>query len=368
MNVRKKYTTITATSASADDLRENKTAYIKNNGAVEKIFGTIINYSGLLIFRNKNPSISLEGNILKITALPNATKYDIYSNNVLLKTTSILETNLAILLKEEGTYSIYVIAKGPGYKDSEKSNIVSYKVEQVMPIKGDLINLDMTGSGTTSQYRVLKVNGTVAEVLGMTNLKPARAYNETSKTASFDNGTIGQLYSGSDLDIYLNTTWYNTLTAAAKNALVAKNIIQKMYSLGKGTSSTATYSGEYGTSTSSRTTAYYITLTDQKSVGNRNVYALGVEDVVEYLGNGADNLNRTSVNIMFWNDIMDFGDQYIWLNSAYVDSSNVDSSNNALVANCYSGSITDRSVSIRMSLVRPAFQIDLSKISWSKVN
>ena len=58
MNVRKKYKLITATSASADDMRKDKTAYIKNNGAVEKIFGTIVNYSGLLIFRNKHPTIS----------------------------------------------------------------------------------------------------------------------------------------------------------------------------------------------------------------------------------------------------------------------------------------------------------------------
>lgn len=359
MNVRKKYNIITTTSASADDLRENKTAYIKNNGDVEKISGTIINYSGLLIFRD-NPIISLEDSTLNITALKDATSYDIYSNGVLIRSTSVLKVNLATLLTEEGTYNIYVIAKGTGYKDSEKSNVVTFKV---LPTKGSLINLDMTGSGIASQYRVLKVNETVVEVLGMTDLQTSFAYNTTSKTGSFDKGTIGQLYAGSDLDTYLNTTWYNTLSATAKAALVQKSIIQKMYSQQDGgTSTSATYSGTYGTGS----TKYYLTLSDQKTVGNRYVYALGVEDVVEYVSN----LTMYTVNMMYWNTIAAQHNTCIWLNSAYAGLYN-NPSDRAFSVSGDNGQLHSyRPVTSTddVDRVRPAFQIDLSKINWSKVS
>lgn len=355
MNVRKKYNIITTTSASADDLRENKTAYIKNNGDVEKISGTIINYSGLLIFRD-NPTITLEGSTLNITALKDATSYDIYSNNVLLRNTSALEISLATLLTEVGTYTVYVVAKGSGYKDSGKSNEVIFKV-MAMPAKGDLINLDMTGSGTTSQYRVLKVNGTIVEVLGMSDLQTSFQYNAAYKDGAFDGGRNGQLYSGSDLDNYLNTTWYNTLSTTTKAALVAKNIVQKLYSHSDGTSISATYSGVYGTDN----TAYYFIQLDQKTVGNRYVYALGVEDVVEYIGNGTSNFNMSSVNTMYFNQTSSIVHS-IWFNSAKaVDISRAYYVNGGL------GNFNDVNVTYT-ARVRPAFQIDLSKIEWSKVS
>ena len=94
--------------------------------------------------------------------------------------------------------------------------------------KGDLIRLDLDGNGD-KQYRVLGINGNVAKLFGMSDISTSQVYNATSKTGPFINGATGQLYAGSDLDTYLNTTWYNTLTSAVKAAIVPESRTQYMY-------------------------------------------------------------------------------------------------------------------------------------------
>ena len=88
--------------------------------------------------------------------------------------------------------------------------------------KGDLIKLDLDGNGN-KQYRVLSINDKIAKVLGMSDISTSQKYNATDKVGTFTNGTTGQLYTGSDLDTYLNTTWYNTLTSAVKAAIVPES-------------------------------------------------------------------------------------------------------------------------------------------------
>lgn len=233
---------------------------------------------------------------------------------------------------------------------------------QKMPNKGDIIFLNMNGL-RDEEYRVLKVNGNVAEVLGMTNLNLISIkYNGESKTDNFKNGTKGQLYKDSDLDNCLNVTWYNSLTETAKNAIVPKNIIQKMYSWSTDNFDTATYIGTRPFIGGK----YCMTLKDFKYVGNRNVYALGVEDVVEYLGNGVDNLNPGNIGEMYWyykfapvlSDIL--GSDGILLNSAYAD--NFDE---IFCINAYFNAIVSHGIRDACK-IRPSFQIDLSKIEWKK--
>lgn len=84
-------------------------------------------YTGLLRF-SAAPTISLSNSTLTITAVANATSYAIYSNNALLTTITTTSVDLSTLITTSGTYTIYVIAKGTGYADSEKSNEVSYEV------------------------------------------------------------------------------------------------------------------------------------------------------------------------------------------------------------------------------------------------
>ena len=211
----------------------------KGEGYEDSAFSNEVSYT--VLPQLEAPTISLNGDLLSSSTVQHATSYAIYSNNALLTTITTTSVDLSTLITTGGTYTIYAIAKAANYQDSPHSNEVSYTVEQAMPVKGDLINLDMTGSGTTSQYRVLKVNGTIVEVLGMTDLTTMDYHIPiSSQTGSFDGGTTGLLYNSSDLDTYLNTTWYNTLSSTAKSALVVKNIIQKMYNFTKNVDSTAT--------------------------------------------------------------------------------------------------------------------------------
>lgn len=255
-----------------------------------------------------------------------------------------------------GDHTITIVAKADGYRDSVASEgvVVTKAPEIEMPVKGDLIYLNMNGSGP-AQYRVLKTNGTVAEVLGMTDLT-TMAYNATSKTTGFEEtGTIGQAYAESDLDNYLNSTWYDSLSEAAKIAIVPKNIVQKMYSFSWTVDDTATYTG-----IASDGDDYQLVYTDQVTVGDRYVYALDCEEVVDYTGNGTSNLTYTNIWQMFWNAAASQSGKYIWLRSP-------SSANSSLVFNVYGldGSLVDSNVSLSLA-ARPAFQIDLSKIEFTK--
>jgi hypothetical protein len=73
----------------------------------------------------------------------------------------------------------------------------------------------------------LNVNGNVCKVLGMFDDLTSK-YNSTSMTTTFGS-TTAQKYEGSTLDTYLNTTWYNTLSSEAKNAIVPENVVQYCY-------------------------------------------------------------------------------------------------------------------------------------------
>ena len=92
-------------------------------GAYEGV--TLPTYGGLLRF-SSSPTISLTDSTLTITAVENATSYDIYSNDTLLTNTTNLTVDLSTLITETGTYTIYAIAKATNYADSEKSNEISY--------------------------------------------------------------------------------------------------------------------------------------------------------------------------------------------------------------------------------------------------
>lgn len=79
--------------------------------------------------------------------------------------------------------------------------------------KGTLITINL--DGTDRQYRILKnVGSGVHEVLSMEDLDKSTYFNNNNENT----------YSGGELDTYLNTTWYNTLSDKAKTAIVPKNI------------------------------------------------------------------------------------------------------------------------------------------------
>lgn len=216
-------------------------------------------------------------------------------------------------------------------------NVLNYKVP---PVKGDLINMDLDGSGDKT-YRVLKIYGTVAECLAMYE------YNTSIQWGDSQN------YSGSILDTTLNTSFYSTLNTAAKAAIVPKTIVQYKYDV--------TFDNNY-------CNADYSTKVQGELVGVRYVYALDIEDVEEYFGGTAgsasDNIpgvfDRTALETLFWDSAksseiptkpafrsyMQSTALHIW----YVSES---------ICIAYNP-CTD------LYAARPAFTIDLSKIPFTK--
>lgn len=225
--------------------------------------------------------------------------------------------------------------------------------------KGDLIKLDLDGNGD-KQYRVLGINGNVAKLLGMSDISISQKYNATSKTGTFTNGTTGQSYVGSDLDTYLNTTWYNTLTSTVKAAIVPESRTQYMYQYydHPNTPNTPTYTYQYQYNWSDFDYEN-VNLTDSILIGNRNIFALDLKDIFDYFGKVC--ITSNELMELWTNQTSVVGNKYWWLSSAFAvnpfSAWNVNGDLGVLI-----GSDVDDA-----RAVRPAFNLDLSKINFTKV-
>ena len=217
-------------------------------------------------------------------------------------------------------------------------------------VKGDLITIE------DKQYRVLKTEGTVAEVLAM----DAERSISTTKNS--------QVYAGNAFDTYCNEEFYNSLSTNMKNAIIEKTFNQDSWYYNEGTSSGSgnpIYRGVYGT------TNYWLGLQTMAFGSSimRKCYLLSIQDIIDYLGVTSDmtvdNTTLTNENLwkMFWNPATDthaYGGG-VRLRSNYVTSSK----NYAFYINMEQGNLHNGQGWWSSGVV-PAFQIDLSKISWSK--
>ena len=225
-----------------------------------------------------------------------------------------------------------------------------------MPVKGDLITMNL--DGTERQYRVLSVNGNVCKVLGMWDDFTSK-YNETSTTTNF-NGTTAQKYEGSTLDTYLNTTWYNTLSSEAKNAIVPENVVQYCYKQydepNTPNTQTYTYQYQYNWDNSDYENADNV---GNVVVGNRNVFALDLKDIFDYIGKVC--ITSDELMTMFWNSTTKVS-KYLWFRS-----SSADSSGNAWDVYGDYGDL-DYDVVTHSRVVRPALNLDMSKIPYELIS
>ena len=250
------------------------------------------------------------------------------------------------------TYNITIVAKADGYRDSAPSAAVQVEKAAAMPNKGDIITLD------SKQYRVLKTEGTVAEVLCMYDANSSIKFDSSS--SGFNN-----TYAGKSLDTYCNNTFYGDLSAAMKSAIVDKTFTQDSWEWYNSAPTGTHYTGK---SSSSSSPTYYLTFVNAAygSSITRHCYCLSVQDVLDYLeattsmGTSDTTLTNTNVWKMFWNVTTTQSDKYIWLRSARSSSTNRVFRVSGAVGNLGSSYVNDTFTA------RPAFQIDLSKIAWSK--
>ena len=225
-----------------------------------------------------------------------------------------------------------------------------------MPLKGDLINLDLDGLGA-KQYRVLSMDGDVAKVVAMYDTLTS-VYNSTSTEIVVSGYTV-QKYESSTLDTYLNTTWYNTLTSTTKAAIVPENVVQYCYKYygEPNTPNTPTYTYQYQYSWPS---SDYENANDvgNVTVGNRNVFALDLKDIYDYF----DKVCITSDELMtlFWNSTAKVS-EYLWLRSSYADRSN-----SAWSVYGRNGFL-DYSYVNDSSVVRPALNLNLNQVEFTVV-
>lgn len=240
-------------------------------------------------------------------------------------------------------------------------NHMALYIPPIVP-KGSLVKMNL--DGTERQYRVLSVNGNVCKVMGMWDDFTSK-YNETSTTTTMGSLTV-QKYEGSTIDTYLNTTWYNTLTSTTKAAIVPESVVCDAWYWGS--TGDPDYTGTRGNSvpgTNNYTISKYAGGT--LNIGNRNVFALGVQDVIDYLNDSAVQVDTTAilrnVNIwkMFWNDEASHSGKYTCLRSS--DAYDYDS---AWDVNGDFGFLTHSDVG-NSYVVRPALNLDMSKIQYTLV-
>lgn len=234
--------------------------------------------------------------------------------------------------------------------------VADVKSKIVMPDKGDLIKID------EKKYRVLKINDTVAEVLAM--------YDATEIQKTGD----GDVYENSVLDTYCNQEFYKSLKTPTQNAIIPKEFSQDKWTLmpeANNDPAAIVYTARWQEPNSEDYVdyKYELSLASYGASISRNCYILSCQDIIDYLGvttsmNGTDT-TLTSKNVfkMFWNrESLDGDKKNIWLRSA----SNMEAFQEAdvlLNINSEIGGIFP-SVDTTSSSVRPAFQIDLSKIEW----
>ena len=229
--------------------------------------------------------------------------------------------------------------------------------------KGSLVKMNL--DGTERQYRVIKCNGNVAQVMAMYDMLTSAWNTDTSKTTTMGTLTVAK-YEGSTIDTYLNTTWYNTLTSATKAAIVPENVVCDAWYLDN--TGDPDYTGTYGTAvpgTSNYTISKYAGGT--LNIGNRNVFALGVQDVIDYLNDLSVQVDTSAilrnVNIwkMFWNDEVSHSGKYPWLRSSYAGGSN-----GAWGVRGYRG-LLDNNIVFDSNVVRPALNLNLNQVEFTVV-
>lgn len=88
------------------------------------------------------PEAYLDNTTIKWNAVNNATQYKLYENDA-VKCASLLKNEYQISVTESGTYKYYVIAVDQfgNYKESDKSNIVTYTYEKPAELKAPVATI-----------------------------------------------------------------------------------------------------------------------------------------------------------------------------------------------------------------------------------
>ena len=247
-----------------------------------------------------------------------------------------------------------------------------------MPAKGDLITLpgvSANASNELEKFRVIKVNGNEVELLAMSGKSMAWHSDSSNKTtftlssgSQYNGGAQYLKYDGSDIDTYLNSSgnagYYGQLPADVKAAIMPQtNLKQGLYGWSdvtpSGTEGIDYWPGIYTDFFGVQEYPYYVINTHASaSMDTKYVYALDVQDVMEYLG--TDNLAYRKIRTLFFGS-EDQNPGCCWLRSASTRSDH-----EGIGPEGYTGSLGSVEFESWME-ARAAFTIDLSKVDYDIV-
>lgn len=242
-------------------------------------------------------------------------------------------------------------------------NLPRKKKAASYPVKGDLIELDLDGLRERS-YRVLKINGSVAQVMAMYDSLES-AWDSNYPTAEIGDVEVAK-YEGSEIDTYLNTTWYEGLKDSVKNAIVPESVVCDVWC--DGDADGPDYTGTCGPAvpgTLSYTVGKYTD--DTLNIGERNVFALSVQDVINYLNDPSVQVDTTAIlrNVNIWKMFWDKETQPTKYTSLWLRSSHAEDSDNAYCVTGVYGDLSDNPVP-DYNVVRPVLNLDLSQIPYTQ--
>lgn len=202
--------------------------------------------------------------------------------------------------------------------------------------KGDIIKLD------NIPFRILRLDGDIAEVLSMQYTEQAVALGTSTSNT----------YDGCEADTYLNGTYYNSLSASVRGAIVDKTFTQDMWLwYGDGTpiyncvrTNGSTYKISKGTLSATAIT--------------RHCYLITGQDIIDYLGATpemtAENTTITGANLT---KMLSYGGTQLQLTTCSAYSNTTTS---ILAASDSIGG----NIAADARKVLASFKIDLSKIAY----
>lgn len=223
--------------------------------------------------------------------------------------------------------------------------------------KGSLILIE------NKPYRILKLNNNIAEVFAMYE------YREMTDNDLGNSNT----YDASVQDLLCNDQFYNSLSSQTRNAIVEKTFSQDAW-----VSKTNAQTGAIASYVSTwKNPITLVNSKDTQSLMNanykpaitRNCYLISTQDVIDYfeVTTTMDETNTTftadNINSKFFGSFIphDSAQHKILFRSAYSGSTS-----QYQVLSPLTGRVSTTQFNVK-SYVRPAFQVDLSKISFRSI-
>lgn len=238
-----------------------------------------------------------------------------------------------------------------------------------MPVKGDVIKFDAKGTGKTENFKVISISGTTALVLAASSAShtDSVAYNSAKTTASFSDGYTHVKYAGSSLDTYFENTYYPSLSAEVRSAIVTTSINQECWCIGTPESPSQLWRKQIpdpDLTTNGRVSGEKTTFKWTGKISNtvsRHCFALSINEIITFFDN-ASTITSAQIDSL---DVSDFflrdAVQRFYANTDYNEK------DSCFVYNYSDQRNIDYTISYTSGRIYaiPAFRIDLSKIDFT---